>query len=281
MRKSIWKNSIWIVCFVVMMFLVMGHISAPAQTELRSVIVAVGIDKTQDNLYEVSTEIVVPKYSTSYNQNAQVISAVGENAIDALGKISIQLGKVIGLSHCSAIVLGESLKDENIVNVLDQFLRGKRVNYNSLLCVSNSSAKDVLKKAVEIEREYGQNINNILQYNDEFINAGTVLLSDFYQTYYNGYGASLVPILDLSSNDFEGLSSQQSSGTEQSQEQSSSTSSSKNQYLSNAGNTAVLKNGKLVDILSSSEMKGFSLMKTGANRGIITLENVTDRNPTF
>ena len=285
MRKSIWKNSIWIVCFVVMMFLVAGNISLPAQTELRSVIVAVGIDKNSESGYEVSTEIVVPKYSTTYNQNAQVISAVGNNLVDALGKISIQLGKVIGLSHCSAIVLGESLKNENVVNVLDQFLRGKRVNYNSLLCVSNSSAKDVLKKAVEIEREYGQNINNILQYNNVFINSETILLSDFYTTYYNNYGASFVPVVDLSKNDYEGLSSQSSSGSKQQSEDSnnqgsSSQTQSNQEYLSNIGDTAILKNGKLVDILSGEQMKGFSLMKSGANRGIINLENVTDKNLT-
>ena len=284
MRKSLWKNSIWIVCFVVMAFLVTGNISLPAQTELRSVIVAVGIDKLNEGNYEVSTEIVVPKYSTTYNQNAQVISAVGNNTIDALGKISIQLGKVIGLSHCSAIVLGESLKDENIVNVLDQFLRGKRVNYNSLLCVSNSSAKEVLKKAVEIEKEYGQNINNILQYNNVFINSETVLLSDFYQTYYNNYGASFVPVVDLSKNDYEGLSSQSQSNNQQEDETNGSSmgggSSTDQKYLSNIGNTAILKNGKLVDILSSEQMKGFSLMKVGANRGVITLENVTDQNLT-
>lgn len=289
MRKSLWKNSIWVVCFVMMMFLVPGTISLPAQTELRSIIVAVGIDKPSENEYEVSTEIVVPQYSTSYNQNAQVISAIGENAIDALGKISIQLGKVVGLSHCSAIVIGESLKNDNIVDVLDQFLRGKRVNYNSLLTVSNNSAKEVLKKAVEIEKEYGQNINNILQYNNEFINAQTILLSDFYKTYYDGYGASFVPIVDLSENDYEGLSggssgqSQSEEGGEGSSQGSGNQGSSgeeKQQYLSNIGDTAILKNGKLVKIMTSDEMRGFSLMKPGANRGIVNIYDVNDETLT-
>lgn len=282
MSKSLWSNKVWLVFLVLIAILFPSNISLPAQTDKRSVAIALGLDKTQDNQVELSVKIVVPHYDTTYSQNSQVITAKGENPVEALSHLSVHIGKIIGLSHCSAIIIGKSFENDNICSLLDEYLRGRRVNYNAIVVFSNSSAKDVLKKGSEISQTFTQNIYDIVKYNENSMIAKIVLLSDFYSTYYNGYGASLIPVINVSSNESLGLSTstQNQSGGQNgmsSNTSQSTNSQNSNEYLSNDGETAIVKNGKIIGSLSSDEYFGFGILTKESNRGVITLNNITDK----
>ena len=302
--RSLWKNKIWLVFLLIILILLPSSISSHAQTEDRSIAIAVGFDKLENGDIEMTAEIVVPKYQTTYSQNAEVISASGKTSAEALVGLSVQTGKVIGLSHCSSFLFGKSLQNENIIEFLDQILRGKRVNYNAQLIFTESKAKDVLEKSIKIEEKYTQNINTIVQFNDEFIDAKTVLLSDFYKNYFDGYGAVMMPVINLSQNEYEGLSSgenqPQSSGSGQNNQsggeggqsgseqngggQSGNISSESGQnsgiqsgqYLSNNGRTAIFSEGKVVDVIDKTKTLGFGLMANESSRGVIVLDHIFD-----
>lgn len=287
--KKIFKNSLWIFFLLITALFLPASISQHAQTADRSIAIAIGFDKLAESQYEVSAEIIVPRYQSTYSQNAQVISATGVNTCEAFNELSTHLGKVTGLSHVSAVVLGNSLKDENIIKSIDMILRNKRVNYNAQLIFTESTAKDVLKKAVEIDTNFIQNLNEIVQYNNNFIFTKTSLISNFYKTYCEGYGATFVPFINLLSNDYDGISgnsssqSNDSSGGGQSQssgseggESGGQQDQSKQKYLSNDGKTAIVKNGNYLASVESEQMKGFGLLTNESNRGLITVKNVTD-----
>lgn len=289
MVQKLFKNILWIFFLVMMIFLIPTSFSLHAQTEDRSIVIAMGFDKTEDNKYEVSIEFVVPRYATTYNQNAQVISAVGVNTTDAFVGLSLHVGRIIGLSHCSTIIIGDSLKNEDIIEIIDQILRGKRVSYNAQLIYAEGKAKEILQKAIETDVGYNLNINEIVQFNDLFISAKTLLLSDFYKTYYQGYGASYMPALSLSEKDTDGISpnsSSNSSGQSSSQEQGGSSSqgesdsnqgSNSKKYFSNDGKTAIFNKGKFVTLLTPDEVTGFGLMTNESTRGAIILDGVTNK----
>lgn len=326
MKKSLWKNSLWIFFVIMTAILVPSTISRHAQTEDRSVVIAVGIDKLAEKNYELTAEIIVPRYETTYNQNAQVISAQGQNTSQAFANLSLQVGRIIGLSHCSTVVIGESMKDENIIPLIDELVRSKRANFNAQLIYTTSKARDVLQKAIEIDTGFNQNLNELVQFNDKFINAKSILLSDFYKTYYQGYGANFVSIINLTDSEYDGIAdssqsggdeesgggeqgetqsqqdtNQSTTGGEQSGSQSSLQSTSDKQspmqsssgesgtqaqsqqggttgkYLSNNGDTAVYYKGKLVRTLSGDEIMGFGLMTNESTRGVLIVEDITDK----
>lgn len=287
MVRKLFKNVLWIFFLIMMIILIPSSFSLHAQTEDRSIVIAMGIDKTESDQYEVSIEFVVPRYATTYNQNAQVISAVGVNTTDAFVGLSLHVGRIIGLSHCSTILIGESLNGEDIIEIIDQVLRGKRVNYNAQLIYAQGSAKEILQKAIEIDVGYNLNINEIVQFNDLFINAKTLLLSDFYKTYYQGYGASFMPVLSLSEKDSDGISPNSSSSGSSSQGQNASSSqgesggqgsqSNQKKYFSNDGKTAIFNKGKFVKLLLPNEVTGFGLMTNESTRGAVALDNVTNK----
>ncbi len=306
--RSLWKNSLWIIFIIIMALLVPSSISLHAQTEDRSIVVAMGVDKLAEEKYEVSAEIIVPRYETTYNQNAQVISSIGINSTEAINGLSIHIGKILGLSHCSTILIGESLKDDNIIEIIDQVLRSKRVNYNAQLIFCEGSSKAILKKAVEIDKNFNRNLNDIAQFNNQYLKSKSMLLSNFYKVYYENHGACFVPVMSLVTQEYNGISAlqtgesssggggeggdssggdSQSGGRETSEGggQSSDSSSSsggdsqdskKQQYLSNDGKTAIFNEGKLVKILDAEQVAGFGVLTNNGTKGLFTVDNVTD-----
>lgn len=291
MVNSIWKNKIFILIALITLAFFPQTISKPAQTDVRSIVIGMGIDKIIDNkgeqAYELSAQIIVPHYSTSFNENAQVISAVGENVADAFERMSLHIGKIIGVGHCSIIVFGNGMSDENIMDTLDWFYRSKRLDNNAVVLFSKDTAKDILKTSIKADNNLSLSLNNIIQFNYDIDLTISQEILTLLDTYYKGHGANLISVLNLVEEDYLGLSVQDpnsSSGSQNSGESSSesssggenSESSQKTKYISNNGEVAIISNGKLVTILNSDQIRGFNQLIGSGKRGVVVLKNVND-----
>lgn len=288
MFNSVFKNRIFIVFLIMLVCLVPFSIAKPAQTDVRTVVIGAGIDrlKDQDNQIELSVQILVPHYNIGFNENAQVISATGDNVSKAFEKLSAHIGKIIGLSHCSSIVFGESMKDDDIASTLDWFHRSKRLDGNSVVVYSEGSAKKVLETSLKVDNNLSLSLVNILQFNRPLSFAIIANLYPFLKTYYSGHGAELVPIINLTKQDNMGLSVSESGsggsgGSEESQGGQSGGSQGENQdYLSNNGDTAIFKNGYFVTKVENKNLLGFNDLLGNTQKGIVVLNNITDNNLT-
>ena len=112
--------------------------------EKTALIVAIGIDKT-DNGYEVTAQIAVPEATNqSTKSNESVIYATGETLYDAVGDIGSRTGWYPKLSFCNLIILGNKVFEENVMGVVDFFVRSYKVEDSAILCASEKTAKEVL-----------------------------------------------------------------------------------------------------------------------------------------
>lgn len=287
MLSSFWQNKIFVILVIIAVCFLPSSIALPAQTEVRCVVIGVGIDKINqsESEYELSAQIVIPHYNLGYQENAQVISAVGKNLNQAYEKLASHIGKILGLSHCSTIVIGSGMKDENIGKHLDWFYRSKRLDNNPVLVYTNNSAKEILQTSLKVDDNLSLSLNSILQYNTILTTTQSSQLIQFLEKYYEKRGAEIVPIVDVVNKDYlgidaskQGVSSSQSGSEGQlnSGEQSSSNKESGGQVLSNEGNAAVFNKGRFVTTLTSEELKGINNFIGESERGVITIENVTD-----
>ena len=95
--------------------------------EKTALIVALGIDKGE-NGYEVTAQIALPEVDNSQATNKEsVISASGSTLYEAVTKIGGLTGWYPKLSFCNLIVIGENLLNENVMGLVDFFIR----SYNS------------------------------------------------------------------------------------------------------------------------------------------------------
>ena len=288
MISKLYKNKIFIIIFVLVLAMLPWGLAKTAQTEERSVVIGMGIDKLTDSedMLELSAQIIVPHYDIGFNENAQVISAIGSTVAEAFERLNIHIGKIMGLSHCSVIVIGSSMQNENIVDSLDWFYRSKRLDSNAALIYTREKAKEILQTSLQVDNNLSLSLNNILQFNRPLAFAIKKQIIPFLTTYYNGYGAELVPIVDLVEEDYLGLSVKDAgSGTAgsgggggQSSGFSGGGSSSANEqkYLSNNGDSAIFKNGKLVTVINSEQVRGFNNILGEAQKGTIDIKNITD-----
>ena len=288
MLSSFWQNKIFVVLVLIAICFLPSSIALPAQTEVRSIVIGIGIDKNdaEEAEYELSAQVVVPHYNLGYQENAQVISAVGKNLNQAYEKLVSHMGKIMGLSHCSTIVIGSGMENENVGMHLDWFYRSKRLDNNPVLVYTNNTAKEVLQTSLKVDDNLSLSINSILQYNIPLTSAKSSQLIQFLKKYYDNKGAEIVPVVDVVKQDYLGISSSSESASSSSgsgeeggsggQSGDSSQGSNQKQYLSNEGNAVVFSKGRLVTKLSSEQLKGINNFLGESERGVVTIEDVTD-----
>lgn len=114
-------------------------------------IVAIGIDKGQNELYNLSIQIAKNESGSSESSSSQssdyaiyqVECSTFENGISILNNY---LNKTINLSHCSAIVFSEELAREGLGNIINSLASNDEIRPTAYIIISNKTAYDVLDK---------------------------------------------------------------------------------------------------------------------------------------
>ena len=126
-------------------------------------IVALGIDLNEDNPdipYHISIQIAKNKSSSESGGGSSQSSAYSIYSVDAeslnsgISILNNYLDKKINLSHCSAIILSESLARRGIGDILKALSNDHEVRPNSYILISSNKAEDVLDKVANSGEEF-------------------------------------------------------------------------------------------------------------------------------
>ena len=276
-----------IMIFILALFAIMlpATISKPDQTQQYSIVLGVGIDSTDDGQYEVSTQIITSKTNQGFLESLQVHSSKGENILDAVEKLSLHLGRISGFGNNSVIVFSEDVAKQDISNMLDFFLRSKRLNGNPVIMVTQGKAKDILSDVAKIDESFNYSLNSLAQLNQEFAEGVMCTLEQFLNDYYGKTTATLVGVVNETQNSDDGIEIPEekgsssgggaTGGSSQSGGSEAGGSSGQSKVLSNSGDAALFIDGKQIAILNSSTVEGIKIL-TGATRNVYTIKNVND-----
>lgn len=113
-------------------------------------IVALGIDKSENNLISLSIQIAKNSNSsegtTSQSSEYKIYTVDCESIDSGLNILNNYLNKKINLSHCSVIVFSEELARQGISEYVNTLANNTEIKANSNLIISSGSALDVLNK---------------------------------------------------------------------------------------------------------------------------------------
>lgn len=246
-----------------------------SEFEKRAILTSIGIDKTSEG-YEFSGLVVVEEDPTKISSNVEVVTSTGQNVAEAIYRLSISLGKEIGLAHCDSIVVGNGLQEENLAEILDYFIRANNLTKNTNLISCSGSAKDLLEANTTNKDENGITFAKLISTGSDYLAVVEMNIEEFYLRYFNRSGVAWVTIIDLEEGETEsgGGSKEggdQSQGGSQGGEQNKPTQKPKCD-----GSFSVYKKGKKMFELRGDEAVAMNLLNPYTKKGYISVNGVEE-----
>lgn len=246
--------------------------------EKTAIIVALGVDKTEDGLYEVSAQIAVPEATDNTPSNAEsVINGVGETVYEAVDQIGVKTGWYPKLSFCNLVILSKDLLSENVLTVTDYFLRSLKIEDTAIMCVAEKSAKELLTASSPLDNISSFALLKIfVKEHDKASPVLTTTVKEFCLSSYSHSHFGYIPLVkavptgdkeDESSSADSGLSGSSGNGGGA----SSSNSGAKEPVVFDASETLLFSSGIYSGKLEGDETLYYSLMTKGVNETYITV----------
>ena len=197
-----------------------------AETERVAVATSIGIDKTGDEI-ELSLNVVTPSSQGSATGGSigtvKTFAGTGKNVSAAIAKISLSVGKSVGLAHCDAVIVSKDILNQDVAKIIDYFIRSNNLTSNAIIFVTDGKAKDVIKASASDTSSFALTISNIISFNKMFSFGDSINIDNFYINYFSESGISILPMLSTGAED-ESVSS--SSGNEETPDDSQNENSS-------------------------------------------------------
>ena len=156
--------------------------------ESLSYVVAIGLDKGNNNLLRLSLQFASPSSDSGSNSKSSsqfsstTVTTIECNSIDSgINLINSYISNQVNLSHAKVIVISEALATEGIADYISTFINNVEVRPDCNIIVSRSSAEDFLnnsKPTLEtLSARYYEQVLSSTTYTGYTEN---VSLSDFY-----------------------------------------------------------------------------------------------------
>jgi hypothetical protein len=153
----------------------------PAQALSKTIFLSVGVEKAAEG-YTVMGAVVVNRFTNQGEAENKVISAQGATIIEAFDKITANQGRAVSLAHCNLIVIGATLANENVAEVLEHFLVQFEMSNNALLVWTDADVGKVLEASLANKTDSAGGLVETIAIH----NRKDLTLDKFYKDYLKG-----------------------------------------------------------------------------------------------
>lgn len=312
--RNFFKHNLPLIIIIILSIVFLPTVfSKDAESESDAIVTAIGVDKQQDE-FQLSLQIVVPTPSSQYKQKLSLVTETGKDISSTMSKISLRLGKNIGLAHCRVFVFSDEVAQEGLTQIFDYIFRSKSNTQNIVIINTPDSSKEFLSNAADLENNLYFSIRNKGSFNENYLYGNQTTLGTYYNDYLGPVKVSIISIVELldeseASGDTSGSGSSSSSSGDtasgsgssssstsggsnssgadsanesasgsqssgSSGQQSSSSQSQQKKVIVNRGKILVTKEGKKALVLSSEQGLVINWFRKESNSGVIVIENV-------
>lgn len=228
-----------------------------------SIITAIGIDRGEEGLLDVTAQIAVPE--AGGNGTAGNVSVKGARTVgEAIAELNLKTGWYPTLVHCRLILLGAEATKTDVFRSLDYFLRSQFVEDSCLVAVCADRADDALGAQSPVGDMTYAAIEKVLS--SEAQKTGLVSvnsLREFSKGYYSVGKSSFLPVLTLKK-DAQGENESGSSAQKDTQGGAAQQSGSGSDVF-DASSTMLFRRGQQAGILNAEETLAFNLADTATD----------------
>jgi len=156
MFRILWQKKALILFLVVLLVLLPGAVSRPAQMLSKAVLTEITIDKAGGE-YVLTGEMVINEAGGGIGgggmggggegeKRTKTLVATGASLGDAINKMSASQSKQVSFAHCNLMIMGEGLAGENLADLLRYFLHRTEINNNCAVAWKEKGRKTTLER---------------------------------------------------------------------------------------------------------------------------------------
>lgn len=176
------KFSLYLFILILPLFLLTGCTNKKASLEDLAYVIAIGIDKGEDNLLKLSLQFATPSSnskssgSESNSGSESTISTAECSTIDSgINLINSYISNRINLAHCKVIVFSEELAAEGIENEIYTLMNNIEIRPDCSVIISRCNASDFLQNSKPVL------VNLVEKYYEVVVSSGD----------YTGYSSNI------------------------------------------------------------------------------------------
>lgn len=245
-------------------------IGIPNQSRDKLIVLNIAVDKV-DNQYELSLQYLIPQNDNNFGEKTGVVSATAPNIAHAIERIEMNVGKSVGISHTSCLILSKAVIEDEVFEIVDYFVRDKALGNYTVVVGAEDSAKELLTISSQPQNMNLNSLAEIILYNDQYNFEKSSTIQNFLMGYYSKSKTSSILMLSLK----EDKDSVQQESQSQSDSSSMGQNSSKKSIL-NDDKSSIFFEGKYVTTIEGKGEKGYALINSPIKHATITLSNITD-----
>ena len=272
--KKLSRNKIFYCMLFLIILMFPSTIYMQSDNNIRLVVSTIGIDKTESGEVEVTALAIIPNMSTDTNANLEIFSGKGKTISDALNSISANTGKHVGLAHCDSIILSLDITKDNIMEILDYFIRTSNLTTNATILTTDKKSKELIEATKSSNNLLDLSLRDIVSFQEENSLLKNTTIENFYRKTFTKSGTFFLPILSIEETS---SSNESSSGNSQSSSSSSSSENQSQKKIKNDQKIALIQEGKFVREISEDEKFIYNLLAQHSNYLSIEIENINDQ----
>jgi spore germination protein KC len=166
-----------------------------------ALVMATGLDKTDDDKIELSVQLAIPKAMGGGQGMAgggggkptTVEKVTGETVFDAMSKLQEKVSRRIFWGHNRVIIIGEKLAEEGIQKHIDFFARHPSPRLRAYTFVTDGKAIDTLKVIPELESSSAEIARELANFKVGM----SVTVKDLLQMLSGEAGATVLPWIEV------------------------------------------------------------------------------------
>ena len=264
---AFFKKHVWVLVLIMCVITIPQSLTTQAELKMRVLITGVALDKVEEQ-YELTAQVVMPSQSTDGNGVAKVnfVTAQAQTVSEALNKVAYMIGKTVGVSHLSYVIVGESLKNSHLPTVLDFFLRSRHINNALVVMRCDGTAKEMLSKTQNFELGTGVGLQKLFFFKQNASNGFSNSIQEFVNGASTKSASAMLSFVDIKEDDVLKNDSTQNTPD--------ATMKGRVEYMNKI---AYYKNGKEVgQFTDEDEIMGVMLMNKKCKEVLLTVENIND-----
>ena len=197
MFKALWKKKFVIITLALLVAFLPMAMTKEATVLGKTIVTAIGIDKQNDE-YAVFIESMIFNFDPFGVPERELTSATAPTIDAALEEIGMNMGRKISFSHCSIILLGSGLVDEDLVELLFPFLKKPQLSNGAVMMYTDDDVEEVMRISEETGDVRSAKLQQIAAFNKNRTNQRiATTLEEFFRNSKGRDGRARLSVIEI------------------------------------------------------------------------------------